>query len=631
MPKSKNSLFILIAILAIGGVLIYSSGAFQGASSTIGSGSTGFTLTSISLLDESGRAVIVSKDSDLSALNWVINLSANGGGQSLTGTISKDQIFDGTNKANNPLSITLDAVDETVEYKVSGQPINVYEYYLTTGRNLECESTHLLYQFKQLDSFWGIPTGGYTTYCVRRDVVANAYNIDTPTVKNQAIMTLKIGNTSITQTVGNLTQGARFESNGVLYATAISNGYLVTGNSPPSAANFRAMYNIDLPQYPNKWHSVRAETLAPYLSQEQILLSNLLTLKNQTGGILDSGWVVSSQLPSTAGTCKSNGGVNCENMFNTMFSLANQNGRIAGSEDYSFVQTLGEQFVGSASGAVLAHKFDASILHQSITLYVKADKLGIVFPESKGEIVSLTCPDFVSNFRGSIQATIKNTGSEVAPFELRLGTCGFSLEYVLSKPTIAAGQVSTQNIYLHNLTVASQFSSVCTVDLYDTFGKKLDSENVTCNQLPPSGCIVNDTKAQGNCLLKCVSGNWTQEKCCAANEELTFAAGIWSCLEKTGAGQTGTGGTDGTTPPISPTCAWYEVSKETQTCTAGALPCIGASLLNWGFNIKIGVIQECVVNPLLIVGVFAAIIIAIVVILMLPKKGRGRIGLRRRK
>jgi len=184
----------------------------------------------------------------------------------------------------------------------------------------------------------------------------------------------------------------------------------------------------------------------------------------------------------------------------------------------------------------------------------------------------------------------------------------------------------------------------CTIDkpvCYD--GQYCKIKEIPISPCPSECCIAGGTYTQKDCTVNyeckltggfvgtCMKKGFCGNDICEPEDGenlLTCPVDCQLIPPTCGNGTCDTGETttscpaDCKMPPT--TCEWYEVNKETQTAEYGALPAFGAMLLNWGFNIKIGVINECVINPLLIIGVFAVIIIAIVAILVMPKKRRRR-------
>ena len=98
------------------------------------SAQSNFTVTSVSTSE------VFTKTTQPSQAFWIINTQFNGGGQSITGTITPDSIKGFTNgKAypKDPLSITTETVNEQIFYEVVNEGVPIYKYRVQTFDALE--------------------------------------------------------------------------------------------------------------------------------------------------------------------------------------------------------------------------------------------------------------------------------------------------------------------------------------------------------------------------------------------------------------------------------------------------------------------------------------------------------------
>ncbi|MBI4895307.1 MAG: hypothetical protein HY831_02320 [Candidatus Aenigmarchaeota archaeon] len=208
----------------------------------------GFTVTSVT------TSSVVSKTTDPSTVFWIINTQLNGGGQSLTGTITPDDIKDKTNGkvyTKTPLSIEVNSLKEDVFYEVENEGIPVYVY---TGSYNDAPTglfDVIIDNAPQCSSGtdYSIPAGESFFGKVKRRFCINATQVGVKGVfKNPVIgfnAKVKISTGEDTKerivcsgsTTGCDGSSVTFGDVGVVQWT----GSLVTGESPPNQDNFVAV------------------------------------------------------------------------------------------------------------------------------------------------------------------------------------------------------------------------------------------------------------------------------------------------------------------------------------------------------------------------------------------------------
>lgn len=191
------------------------------------------------------------------------------------------------------------------------------------------------------------------------------------------------------------------------------------------------------------------------------------------------------------------------------------------------------------SGKVIISNFKR-IRNPVISMKIDADWIGVIQPESKPKIMSISSSRFPEGQRGEIVVDVKNEGTLDGSVSF-LVTCGsgFSVDGQVDNLQIRAGQTSTRRIGIL-ASITEDTSSKCTVRVQDANNPdKYDSREVTVSATAINPCGAGSSIGDTRCdvlernVEQCTSEGWvSKESCdtkCEVKNGIAQCIGVLSC------------------------------------------------------------------------------------------------------
>ncbi len=448
----------------------------------------GLTVTSVSTSD------VITKTTEPSSVYWIINANLNGGGQSITGTVSPDEVkseMNGKVYSKQPLSITVSSTNEQVFYEVinEGQPIYKYTTVLLdapqsyilgiltiTGDPPLCPSA----------PNWDLPLGqsfwnhAKKRYCIYKQQVGVKGVYNNPTIGFNARIKLSAGNTVKEKTIcsgaisGCDGSSVSFDELGVATWT----GSLVTGESAPNQDNYVAILGN------NKWQIARKSTYDNYLPQPSITDNSLNSFKNLFPGYSDV----------------TRGDIEIKNAI----TPANHAADLLLNEDTSFSSS---PFSKDDNTGKVVVTLSRRLTSPNVVFRIRADWIGIVIPVGQPIISDVSSNKIQSGESGSINVQVKNVGEAAGTFSATLMDCGPfipSSSSATSRKTIQPGDVDVIPIAISGGAEAEDIIKTCTIKVYDVNDPSIETTgSVTLQLEKPKVCFPDKVFADGDVIKKC--------------------------------------------------------------------------------------------------------------------------------
>ncbi len=498
---------------------------------------------------------VISSNSNLQGIWWLINAKTNGG-QSLSGTLNPTdaRTIDGGYLTKNPLSITVSAVNENINYNIvnTGNPVYKYSMYVTKSPR-DCENMAAFGSTNAPacnagDSSDPTYTGGlifgWFNYvcqrnCIHATQVGVLGNINPDNLVHQADITLSNGQQTITKRVTSASSSADF--NGLAQVEYTND--LWTGNFAPSSANMKAFYNTYSTQ---QWKITSDQHVNEYVTQKQIFDDFLADLEIQVDTLV---------YPSGSTNAQKLAIIN--NFIQQKIDAVNAKEAVVESDDLSISSGQTWTNKGDLNSGKVVINTNTQIASMNLLFRVRADWLGIVIETGKPSILSTSACNFKSGDTQEIKITVKNSGSTSGSFKAGITCPNIKQTYNTVASQFAAGETKDLIVTLDANNKAA-LTEACQVSVFDTnLASNSAQTSFTCKVTAPAECQVGDFSVVGNCVKGCdsVSGTVVQKFCCNSGEtilrdlnNITGPNGGYYCHAEG----------NGTVPPLS--CnAWYQV------------------------------------------------------------------------
>lgn len=472
---------LAVTVLVMFSILLSTNALAQGS---------GFTVTSVS------TSSVITKSTDPSTVYWIINTQFNGGGQGLAGTIDPDVVksfMGGKVYTKQPISITVDAVNEQVMYNIVNEAIPIYRYNLQTTVAPQNCPLGVCYYYADAPACpaganWNIPLGTsfwgkvIKRYCITKQQVGTKGVYDNPFIGFNAKMRITVGNT-IKEKIICSGSASNCEGSSISFdelGTATWTGSLVTGESPPNQDNFVAILKASS----NIWQIARKSTYESYFPLVGDADQKLNTVKNTMAG----------QSNIAQGDTEINDAITPVN--NAADALL--------AEDTSFTSTPFTKDSNTGKVTITLHR---SLTSPNVVFRLRADWIGIVIPTGKPEIVSVTAEKFSSGEAGIVNVQVKNVGEVAGTFSAMLVDCDPFLQSTTTqsaRKTLQPGDVDTISIPISGGSMAEDITKQCSVKVYDVNEPSITtSSSVTLQMEKPKVCVPNKVFADGNTIKKC--------------------------------------------------------------------------------------------------------------------------------
>ncbi|MDD5453997.1 MAG: hypothetical protein PHW62_00655 [Candidatus Ratteibacteria bacterium] len=567
--KSENiatPVIIAALLVLVIAALLVSTGIVDIRNLKLGAitGSSGFTVNSIT------SPAIISNDQDLANANFLISVTVNGGGQSIVGTIGESdfQRWLPNLDVKYPLEISMGGISETLKYPIRNDGTQITRYTFTKvyrkdfWNGAQCLGSHAsCIVVKDIAGYSG--TGNDMVILVDEVPVGVYGSFGNPEYQWKGQMTVSINSIPITQTIGSAESAGSLDfknSAGEQIVHASWAGNLLTGQAWPNQNNFIPTYSYTTP----KWKVADKKYLTPYLSNREDVVAQLA--------------VVQSKID----TCYKNIDTNdpyCAKPRDDLLSainVYNANEDILESQDSVITDvssTGGGEIVKSITGGLndgtVIESTDRRIASPVLQLIVKADKLGVLIPVGKPEIVSIDVPSFSSgDNKGVAIVTVKNTGSGTGTFSATFpATSTFSpISNVESaKLTLAPGATGTIAVYIGHGATAISKTETATMKVYD-YNKPSNyaTKTFTITMTVPKACTPGTTRTDSKIVYTCNQDGYGETITLdCTGKALDYNSGKYSCT--TTANTTGKGTNSGGVPSgelIEATrLNWYETNS----------------------------------------------------------------------
>lgn len=386
----------------------------------------GFTVMSVS------RPDIISPKEDLSGKWWLITISANGGGQSVVGTITPEELKQKTGGWGSkfPLAVRLISKKEIIYYPLNTgeNPVYTYDMGIITGGWVlgdapGCgEGTYRDINIHR----GGWPHKVFKRLCIIKNQNGKTGYLDSPTTKFMADIELTVQNNIISKEISSDDQSIYFNSQ----AQASWQGSLVTGTEPPNSASFIPTWKRDS----NRWKLAQISTLDEYKNELTNIESFIVNNK-------DPRWDAESET---------------RNRINTMNNATN---RLLEEETEGFSANEGG-FSYETTG-----KF---ITNPVITFKIRADWIGITIPFGIPKIISKeNSIQWKSNEKGLINLSIMNIGDADGHFLTSIENCNFNQSSVLSPIDASPGNTVNITLTIDTDNIANNMTEQCLIRVYD--------------------------------------------------------------------------------------------------------------------------------------------------------------------
>ena len=489
--KNVKIAYLLIGLLILIGIIFFFSQEGLVEQTLF---APGFTVTSIS------PNIQIFNGAPTPDSRFLINMILDGGAQRIVGEIAPSGFQQETNYlTNSPLRFDIDAIDETLDYRIINDNTPLYNYREVVlydpiiGSAPPCPSGTI----HQIDF------AGTDRHCIVRGQSGIKGSLTNPTVKNQARFTLSVLGNAITRTVSNLDTTARFvDSSGRERASLIFTGSLITGDPVPNGNNRVPIYttlsgwNLALPSDFTNYQSLKSST------------ESVLTTYDQ-----EFDFQTSSCPSGTFDTCISS-------IFNNLIRNVNNAQSTLISSRYTLegisVSTVINK--NDLTNSIIRIDSDRKIGNPNIVMTLDATWVGIVVLQGKPDILSLSCPIFNSGDRGYIEAVVKNNAETDSNFEYIVSNCDPfqpSFSAFTSTQRFGPSETKTTRIDL-NPSTAVGVTRTCTVIVKDKGSTNQDSMTVSCEVKTPLLCTPGNQEVFGKCVHTCKTDGSSYEEsfCC---------------------------------------------------------------------------------------------------------------------
>lgn len=489
---NKGKLIFIVALVILGAFFVNQYMAVT----------TGFTVNSISTDPN-----IITESTNLQNAKWLVTMTLDGGGQSLVGTITPSQTAQLSNyESKYPLDIRVTAIDETFTYPIKNTGRGVYKYsteYVGAGDCVNADYVIKGYLLGLIHT---------TDFCIYKEQDGVVGNIDNPINRLTSTWELTADGYTTTNTIDTRGQyNVDFtDRSGQWIANAKWTGNLVTGDTPPDGGFYVATYATgdEWGTTKDNWKISHDTEYDNYIQEET---------KHETQFEL---WV---DFPKEF-DCDSKD--NCLAIIQSKCDLINdKRNTLLGGADATIgtAQTVVDA-TNINAGKVEITMDDRTVMHQVVTMLIRADWLGVNIPVGQPEILSVTCPEFASgDATGLCDINVKNVGAGKGVFYATFLDCGiFEQAYPSQQITFDAGEIDNLRVFISHGTATQETDSVCTVKVIDASDStRFDTATAMIHMTEPKTCVPNSFRVSGSCVYQCnEAGTGELEPMCCVSGEI---------------------------------------------------------------------------------------------------------------
>jgi|GEM_PF-5585957 len=554
--RGWTAFLIILGVLILIGVIagiFYATGTLN-----VAIGGEGLTIKSMS-----SNVNIISQDTDLSGIWWLIS-AYTGGGQSISGTLTPEQTKQLTSyQTKYPLEIKVSALNEKINYEIQNTGTQIY-YYLDTvvKSSCACGESCVLHPNAQAcpsgtdyeSPFTGSGNLWFTytceRHCFKKTQVGVLGTVAPTNVKGDVSITLTANGESITKTI-ETGSSADFVSNSkglIAQVQYPANGW--TGNYPEDTSNFYAMYDVYAGK--NQWTLTSKQRYTDYVSQRAVFESFIQSMQ------------VVKYPGSTAKIQYQNALADLENKRGALNTQVNG----LRNDDLSITQNQVWGNRNDQNNGKIVLDTVGQLTVADLVFKVRADWLGIVINVGKPAIVSKSCQTFKAGDTSKITLQVKNIGGADGNFVPSVTCNNIKQTYNINSISINKDETKSIEIPIDagNFAPTSTTSDTCQIRV-EEYNKPSNfaTSSVSCSIETPALCVEGEIDTSGNCIKKCVNGKPTQLKCCETGESLLLDPnkindefGGYYCYK--GGCAEGLILCDGVCKESCGECAWYDIS-----------------------------------------------------------------------
>lgn len=440
----------------------------------------GLTILSISTTQ------VISKSTNLAGTFFLIDSVANGGSQSIVGTITPEETkqYSGY-QTQYPLKITISAIDETVDINIQNLAKPLYRYTYFEQNSFSCPAG------TEYDILVNVIT--QKRICINKIQDGIVGRLSDTSAKFRADITLEANNVARTKEISSDVSSVNFYDNEAsktgLRAAAQWVGSLVTGDQLPNYADIIPIY---FPNIIQKWQLIR-ESTKDTLDNKYTQTETLLTQWKSTG------WSDLTQIKSTVDN------------FNLYYDS------VVKQED---VQIQSSSLINKENkdAGLVRFMLDRRVQSPEILFKVRADWVGVLIPTGIPKILQLSSKPFNNGEAGVIDVTILNAGDARATFAADVSNCDpFDNKYTAetNKVSIDPLKTTTLPVELRTGELNQDLTKTCTVTVYDVNDPTYkDSETVTVTMKKAVACVEGNEWIEGTCIRQCKNGENVVKECC---------------------------------------------------------------------------------------------------------------------
>ena len=508
---NTKTILIIIALLAVFAVIAPELMAISGS---------GYTVNSVSV-----DTPIITENTNLKNVNYIISTTFNGRGQFITAKITPSDIEQKSGyRSMYDFDIKVDAIDEEITYPIRNTGNKIIQFSRGTAKPGQCAGTPI-YTFKYYGGFFGLHQNDI---CVYESIDAIQGDLGEPFVGNSAKITVssKNGAESYSKTINtNTTQDVFFnDPRGNQIVSAHWVGSLASGQFPPYGRNYVVTYA----KPENYWTLSTRDEYDAYTRAESVFRGNMRS------------WLATN-VPCT-------GLADCEDKIGGEISIVENARRdlVGGTAPrIGSAQTYIDRSKESG-GEIRITLTDKQINRMIVNFNVNADWIGIVIPTGQPDILSVDCPSFASgDSSGVCSLNIKNIGTASGTFTASMSPCGvFSQSGNTIPRTFTKGEIDSMNVYVGHGLAATTTSQTCTFTVTDTNSGAKDTIQGTISMTEPKACVAGSIRKSGDIVYQCNADGTGEDiiLACGASENILLGDdGKWFCKEKAVGGIGGVG------------------------------------------------------------------------------------------
>lgn len=523
----------------------------------------GFTIDSITTTQ------FISNEQNLASANFRVAISADGGGESLVGTIDPSEFEKwnlGNIKATYPLRIDLGTIKEKLQYSINNEGA-VYRYsqrYINrtsywTGAECGTKEDYEVYCYVW-DNVNGLIGFGHDRVIKVYKTPAGSYGrLNLDAIAWQAQMTLSLGGRllgtkEVTQTIGSAESSADFYDGSDWFATAKWTGNKNTGIQPPNVGGFKASYLYAN----NKWQVSDYKYYQDYSD-------SLQSTKNRLDGLVSTFDTKCSERYEYLYFCGDE-----SSALTTAIATQNQGLYDFTKQNRQIDYTAATAVSGNENSGIITETVARKYTVPTAVITLKADKLGILISTGKPEIIPpIESKSFSSgDSNGLVVGTIKNAGTARGTFSATFtessGTFYPIDNEIVARISLNQGETGKISIRVGHGAGTQATSKPATFKVVEVNSpsKNYDTKDFTISMTEPKKCVPNSQRADGETVWTCkADGSGEEIALDCTGKGLDYANGKYSC--KTGEKETPTPTVTGNASKGAKTASvkWYETGR----------------------------------------------------------------------